>query len=116
MTPPKRGPPCLTSMWHLCRAPPRVDGEEFEAMAMADLPAEESGTPYNPQWTSLQADSRIWGDDSTAREFLQGALHPAMAKELYCSPSKVLANRAAKSFVWVSNGSPPSSDPFLLES
>ncbi|CAL9065883.1 unnamed protein product [Musa banksii] len=96
----KRAPPRPTSTRHLCRARPRADGEEFESLAMVDLSTREPGTPYTPRWTSLQAYSRIWGDGSTTREFLRGALHPAMAKELYCSPSEALADRAAKLFVW----------------
>ena len=53
---------------------------------------------------NLKADSRIWANGPTAQEFIWGALHSALAKELYCSSSEALEDRAAKSFVWVSSG------------
>ncbi|THU58332.1 hypothetical protein C4D60_Mb03t13100 [Musa balbisiana] len=68
---------------------------------MSDLSVEELGIPYASRWMMLKADSHIWGDGPTAQEFIQGALHPALAKDLYCSLSEVLADRAAKSLVWV---------------
>ncbi|THU45979.1 hypothetical protein C4D60_Mb09t00090 [Musa balbisiana] len=55
---------------------------------MAGLPAGELGAPYGTRWPDLKADSRIWADGPTAQEFIQGALHPIMAKELYCSTSE----------------------------
>ena len=70
---------------------------------MADLPAGEPGAAYTPRWPSLKTNSRLWGDGPTAREFLRGALHPTMAKELYCTPTEALVDRTTKSFVWVSD-------------
>ncbi|THU61033.1 hypothetical protein C4D60_Mb07t19010 [Musa balbisiana] len=94
---------CPKSMRDLCRVS-RSEGEEYRAMGMTSLPAGVPGAPYAARWPDLKADSRIWADGATAQEFVRGALHPALAKELYGSTSEVLADRAAKSLVWVSSG------------
>ena len=57
---------------------------------MADLPVEEPRAPYADRWSALKADNRPWADGETAQEFVRGALHPSLAKELYSSDSKVL--------------------------
>lgn len=66
---------------------------------MANLLMGESGTPYTSRWATLKVDSRFWADGSTTQEFSRGALHLVLAKELYCSPSMVLMDRATKSLV-----------------
>ena len=87
------------SMRDLCRIRSWAEGEQYQALNMADLPVGELGAPYATRWVTLKADSRIWGDGPTAQEFIRGAFHPIMAKDLYCSPSEVLADRVAKSLV-----------------
>ena len=66
---------------------------------MTDLLARELGAPYATRWPTLKADSRLWGDGLIAQEFVRGALHPGLAKDLYSSTSKVLAERVAKSLI-----------------
>ncbi|THU54597.1 hypothetical protein C4D60_Mb10t26790 [Musa balbisiana] len=88
------------SMRDLCRVRPRAAGEPFQALSKVDLPMGEPGAPYASRWATLKADSRIWADGSAAQEFSRGALHPVLAKELYCSSSVVLMDRAARSLVW----------------
>ncbi|THU68675.1 hypothetical protein C4D60_Mb08t06350 [Musa balbisiana] len=68
---------------------------------MADLPAEEPRAPYAARWSALKVDNRPWSDGETAQEFIRGALHPLLAKELYSSSSKVLVERAAMRLVWM---------------
>ncbi|THU48458.1 hypothetical protein C4D60_Mb09t26470 [Musa balbisiana] len=87
------------SMRDLCRVS-RSEGEEYRAVGMTSLPVGVPGAPYAARWPDLKADSRIWADGATAQEFVRGALHPALAKELYSCTSEVLADRAAKSLVW----------------
>ena len=95
------------SMQDLCYIRSRVEGDQFQALCMADFPTREPGTPYASRWANLKADNQIRADGPTAQEFTQGALHPVLAKELYCSSSNVLMDRVAKSFVWVSSGALP---------
>ena len=83
---------------------------------MVDLPVGEPEVPYIARWLSLKADSHLWGDGQTAQEFIRGALHPALAKDLYSSTSKVLVEQAAKSLIWVSNGFLFLPDPLFLRS
>ena len=66
---------------------------------MANLPTGEPRTPYASRWANLKVDSQIWANGSTTQEFIRGALHPTLAKELYYSSSEALVDRAAKSFV-----------------
>ncbi|THU58926.1 hypothetical protein C4D60_Mb03t19630 [Musa balbisiana] len=87
-------------MRDLCLVHSHAEGEQYQALSMVDLPAGESGTPYASWWLSLKDDNRIWVDRPIAQEFIRGALHPAMAKELYYSSSELLMDRAAKLFIW----------------
>ena len=45
------------------------------------------------------ANSCIWGDGLTAKEFIRGALQPTIAKDLYSSTSEVLVEQVAKSLI-----------------
>ncbi|THU57199.1 hypothetical protein C4D60_Mb03t00980 [Musa balbisiana] len=90
----------LSGVAHERDFPRYSEGEEYRATSMTSLPAGVPGAPYAARWPDLKADSRIWADGATAQEFVRGALHPALAKELYGSTSEVLADRATKSLVW----------------
>ena len=99
-------------MRDLCRVS-RLGDEEYQAPIMANLPTGAAGASYVPRWPGLKADSKVWADGSMAQEFIRGALHPLLAKELYGSTSEVLAERAAKSLVWVSDALASSVCPLL---
>ncbi|THU57376.1 hypothetical protein C4D60_Mb03t02860 [Musa balbisiana] len=96
--PSRRVPARPTLIRELCRVYSRAEGEQIQALNMADLPAGESGTPYITRWVTFKADNHIWSDGPTAQEFIRGALLPAIAKDLSCS-SEMLAERATKSLV-----------------
>uniref|UniRef100_A0A804J724 Transposase (putative) gypsy type domain-containing protein n=1 Tax=Musa acuminata subsp. malaccensis TaxID=214687 RepID=A0A804J724_MUSAM len=87
------------SMRDLCRVGGSA-GEEYRTPGMTCLPMGAAGAPYVPRWSALKADSRVWADGAVAQEFIRGALHPLLAKELYGLTLEVLADRAAKSLVW----------------
>lgn len=91
------------SIWDLCHIRAYSEGEPFQALSMADLAEEEPGAPYSTRWPTLKAEGRIWSDGLAVQEFSRGMLHPTLAKWLYCSPSVVLMDQAAKSLVWVSS-------------
>ncbi|THU66780.1 hypothetical protein C4D60_Mb05t17820 [Musa balbisiana] len=97
--PSRRVPVHPTLIRELCRVYSRAKGEQYQALNMADLSVGEPGTPYITRWATLKADNRIWGNGPTTQEFIRGALHLAIAKDLYCS-SEVLVEQAAKSLVW----------------
>ena len=80
---------CPKSMRDLCHIRSRAEGEQFQALSMADLLVGEPGTPYASRWANLKANSRIWANRVSAQEFIRGALYPAMAKELYYTSSEL---------------------------
>ncbi|RRT47082.1 hypothetical protein B296_00031560 [Ensete ventricosum] len=57
--------------------------------------------PLKACWTNLVGSSRVWIDGPLVAEYVRGALHPSLTKQLYEAPSEELMNQAAKLVVWV---------------
>ncbi|THU55552.1 hypothetical protein C4D60_Mb11t07780 [Musa balbisiana] len=88
--PSRRGPTCPLPVRELCRIFSWPKGKQFQAQLMADLLIEMPGAPYVARWSIMKADNHPWGDGETAQEFIQGVLHPSLAKDLYTSDLEML--------------------------
>ncbi|RWW01357.1 hypothetical protein GW17_00035612 [Ensete ventricosum] len=56
--------------------------------------------PLMPRWSTISGSSQFWTEGPLSREYLWGALHPILAKQVYECSSEELMNRAGKSAVW----------------
>ncbi|RWW73863.1 hypothetical protein BHE74_00018224 [Ensete ventricosum] len=58
-----------------------------------------------PRWSSISGSTRVWTEGPLAGEYLRGALHPTLVKQVYECSSEELMNSATKSTIWVSGPS-----------
>ncbi|RWW82308.1 hypothetical protein BHE74_00009235, partial [Ensete ventricosum] len=53
-----------------------------------------------PRWSTISGSSPFWTEGPLSREYLRGALHPTLVKQVYECSFEELMNRADKSAVW----------------
>ncbi|RWW17466.1 hypothetical protein GW17_00018604 [Ensete ventricosum] len=70
----------------------------YYAFLMSDLGHQDPEKEMEARWKGLKNSMKVW-NNSSAREFEWGLLHPQLARELYTLPSEVLMARAAKEMV-----------------
>ncbi|RRT37123.1 hypothetical protein B296_00036348 [Ensete ventricosum] len=58
--------------------------------------------PLVSRWSTISTSNLLWTEGSLSGEYLQGALHPTLAKQVYECSSEELMNRAGKSAIWAS--------------
>ncbi|RRT74791.1 hypothetical protein B296_00022001 [Ensete ventricosum] len=61
----------------------------------------EGEDPLVPRWSAISGSSQVWTEGPLSGEYLRGALHPNLIKQVYECSSEELMNRASKSTVWV---------------
>ncbi|RRT44880.1 hypothetical protein B296_00006437 [Ensete ventricosum] len=67
---------------------------------MTRLKTVEGEDPLIPRWFAINGSNQVWTEGPLSGEYLQGALHPALAKQVYECSSEEPMNRARKSIVW----------------
>ncbi|RWW60819.1 hypothetical protein BHE74_00032155 [Ensete ventricosum] len=77
----------------------RAGADRYFVSIMTQLKLVDSEDPLVPRWSAISGSSLVWTEGLLAREYLQGALHPTLAKQVY-EYSEELMNRAGKSVVW----------------
>ncbi|RZR93220.1 hypothetical protein BHM03_00021674 [Ensete ventricosum] len=75
----------------------RVGTNGYFASIMTRLSPSEGEELLTLRWSSIPRSARVWTEGPLAAEYLRGALHPILAKQLYECSSEELMNRAAKS-------------------
>ncbi|RWW74367.1 hypothetical protein BHE74_00017691 [Ensete ventricosum] len=89
------------SIRNLCEVENRTRANGNFASIMMRLSPGEGEELLTPRWLSIPVSARVWIEGSLAVEYLWGALHPVLAKQLYECSSKELMNRVVKSAVWL---------------
>ncbi|RRT50164.1 hypothetical protein B296_00026297 [Ensete ventricosum] len=67
---------------------------------MTRLKCIDGEDPMVPRWLTISGSSPLWTKGSLSEEYLLGALHPTLVKQVYECSSEELMNRAGKSVVW----------------
>ncbi|RWW44397.1 hypothetical protein BHE74_00049846 [Ensete ventricosum] len=67
---------------------------------MTRLKCVDGEDPLVSRWSTISGSSLLWTKGSLSEEYLLGALHPTLAKQVYECSSEELMNRAGKSVVW----------------
>ncbi|RRT41190.1 hypothetical protein B296_00057995 [Ensete ventricosum] len=60
----------------------------------------EGEDPLVPRWSTISGSSPLWTKGPLFGEYLRGALHPTLVKQVYECSSEELMNRVGKSAVW----------------
>ncbi|RRT76474.1 hypothetical protein B296_00006355 [Ensete ventricosum] len=89
-------------MRQLCSARAGVDGQDYHAIRMCNLPEQTSDAPLDPDLRPLTHGTPIWQSGEASAIYIRGMLLPRLASDLYTLPSKVLMDGAAKAMVLVS--------------
>ncbi|RZS13492.1 hypothetical protein BHM03_00045092 [Ensete ventricosum] len=88
------------TMRELCEVEDRVRVDRYFTSIMTRLKCIEGEDPLVPRWSTISGSSPLWTVGPLSGEYLRGALHPTLAKQVYECSSKELMNRAGKSAVW----------------
>ncbi|RZR95691.1 hypothetical protein BHM03_00024563 [Ensete ventricosum] len=83
----------------LCSASARVDGQDYHAIRMCNLPERDSDAPLEPDLRSLTHGTPIWQNGEASTTYIRGILIPRLATDLYTLMSEVLMDGAAKAMV-----------------
>ncbi|RWV88108.1 hypothetical protein GW17_00049830, partial [Ensete ventricosum] len=94
------------SIRELCEVYGRAGADRYFTIHMSKLPLAKGNEPLMPRWSLLFWSARVWTEGPLATEYLRGALHPILVKQLYKCPSEELMDRASKSAFWVYQFSP----------
>ncbi|RRT70198.1 hypothetical protein B296_00036669, partial [Ensete ventricosum] len=97
----EEAPECEYTLRELCKVEDRVGAEKYFATVMTRLKVVEGKAPMMSRWSTISELSQFWTKGPLSGEYLWGALHPALAKQVYECSSEELKNRAGKSTVWL---------------
>ncbi|RWW62801.1 hypothetical protein BHE74_00030044 [Ensete ventricosum] len=61
----------------------------------------EGEDPLVSRWSTISASNLFWTEGPLSGEYLRGALHPTLAKQVYECSSEELMNRVGKSAIWI---------------
>ncbi|RWW80067.1 hypothetical protein BHE74_00011606 [Ensete ventricosum] len=78
----------------------RARTNRYFASIMMRLKCIESEDPLVPRWLTISGSNPFWTEGALSGEYLRGALHPTLTKQVYECSSEELMNRANKSTVW----------------
>ncbi|RZR87470.1 hypothetical protein BHM03_00014910 [Ensete ventricosum] len=84
----------------LCEVEDWVGADKYFASIMTRLKTIEGEDSLVPRWSAISRSSQVWTEGPLSREYLRGALHPALAKQVCECSSEELMNKAGKSAVW----------------
>ncbi|RWV89069.1 hypothetical protein GW17_00048801 [Ensete ventricosum] len=83
---------------NLCEVEDRAGANGYFASIMMRLSPDESEEPLTSRWSSFLGSGRVWTESPLATEYLRGALHLVLAKQL------ILALRAANKELKLATG------------
>ncbi|RZR74048.1 hypothetical protein BHM03_00031489 [Ensete ventricosum] len=75
--------------------------EKYFTTNMVLLKAAEGEDPLVPRWSAISGSSQVWTEGPLAGEYLRGAPHPILAKQVYECSSEELINKADRSAFWL---------------
>ncbi|RRT64299.1 hypothetical protein B296_00029614 [Ensete ventricosum] len=79
------------SIKDLCEVEDWAGADGYFASIMKQLKTNEGEDPLTSWWSSISGSTRVWTEGPLAGEYLRGALHPTLAKQLYeCSSEELL--------------------------
>ncbi|RWW76548.1 hypothetical protein BHE74_00015349 [Ensete ventricosum] len=78
--------------------------DRYFASIITRLKCVEGEDSLVPRWSTISGSSPFWTEGALSGEYLRGALHPTLAKQVYECSSEELMNRVSKSAVWASVG------------
>ncbi|RZS03894.1 hypothetical protein BHM03_00034133, partial [Ensete ventricosum] len=85
----------------LCEVGDRVGKDRYFAAHISKLLPAEAEEQQKVWWLNFTSSTQVWTNELVAAEYVRGALHPTLAKQLYEYSSEELMDQAAKSTVWV---------------
>ncbi|RRT56615.1 hypothetical protein B296_00037048 [Ensete ventricosum] len=88
------------TMRELCKVKDRAGADRYFASIMTRLKCVEGEDPLVPRWSTISGSSPFWTEGPLSGEYLRGALHPTLVKQVYKCSSEELTNRANKLVVW----------------
>ncbi|RWV81436.1 hypothetical protein GW17_00057145 [Ensete ventricosum] len=83
----------------LCSASARVDGRDYHAIRMCNLPEKAPDAPLEVDLRPLTHVMLVWQNGEASAKYIQVTLIPRLTTDLYTLPSKVLMDGAAKAMV-----------------
>ncbi|RRT49757.1 hypothetical protein B296_00036525 [Ensete ventricosum] len=89
------------TMRELYEVEDQAGADRYFTSIMTRLKCVYGEDPLVPRWSTISGSSLFWTEGPLSSEYLRGALHPTLAKQVYECSSKELMNRAGKSVVWV---------------
>ncbi|RRT43270.1 hypothetical protein B296_00030749 [Ensete ventricosum] len=87
------------SVRELCSARAGVDGRDYHAIRMCNLPEQASDVPLDPDLRPPTHGTPVWQNGEASTTYIRGVLLPRLALDLYTLPSEVLMDGAAKAMV-----------------
>ncbi|RRT52189.1 hypothetical protein B296_00026677 [Ensete ventricosum] len=87
------------TMRELCEVKDRAGADRYFASIMMRLKCIEGEDLLVPRWSIISGSSPFRTEGALSEEYLRGALHPTLAKQVYECSSEELMNRAGKSVV-----------------
>ncbi|RRT40698.1 hypothetical protein B296_00022341 [Ensete ventricosum] len=91
--------PRLKSVRELCSAQAGVDGRDYHAIRMCNLPKQASDAPLDPDLRLLAHGTPVWQSEEASTTYIRGMLFSRLASDLYTLPSEVLMDGATKAMV-----------------
>ncbi|RZR92463.1 hypothetical protein BHM03_00020755 [Ensete ventricosum] len=89
------------TMRELCKVKDRAGADRYFASIITRLKCVEGEDPLVPRWSTISGSSPFWTEGPLSGEYLRGALHPTLVKQVYKCSSEELTNRANKLVVWI---------------
>ncbi|RRT34180.1 hypothetical protein B296_00059010 [Ensete ventricosum] len=80
----------------LCSARAGVNGRDYHAIRMCNLPEQASDAPLDPDLRPLTHGTPVWQSGEASATYIRGMLLPRLASDLYTLSSEVLMDGAAK--------------------
>ncbi|RWW36857.1 hypothetical protein BHE74_00058085, partial [Ensete ventricosum] len=87
------------SVRELCSAQAGVDGRDYHAIRMCNLPEQAYDAPLDPDLRPLTHGTSVWQSGEASTTYIRGMVLPRLASDLYTLPSEVLMDGEAKAMV-----------------
>ncbi|RWV80933.1 hypothetical protein BHE74_00009951 [Ensete ventricosum] len=95
---------CPFPLRELCEVDDRAGKDRCFATQMLKLPRAKAEEPLKAWWPNLTSSTRVWTNGLVIMEYVRGALHPSLVKQLYECSFEELMDQAAKSAIWMRSG------------
>ncbi|RWV78195.1 hypothetical protein GW17_00060870 [Ensete ventricosum] len=92
------------TMRELYKVEDQAGADRYFTSIMMRLKCINSEDPLVPRWSTISRFNPFWTKGPLSGEYLRGALHPTLLKQVYECSSEELINRVYKSIVWAGIG------------